>query len=217
MVCSDCHDPHGQQNDNIKAEGLNVNQLCYKCHADKQGPFAHPHPPVTENCAYCHSPHGAVANNLLKTFNLEDKKDQSPYLLSMGEKRRLSVATMLAIEPEVLILDEPTTGLDRKDTDNLMDVLSQFVSEKNVTVIQVSHDMEQVAEFASRVIILNEGNIVFDNTPQMLFANQALLQSCKLTSPPVAVLSKQLWPDQPNPPITVKGFLQEVPYAGFGI
>ena len=66
MVCSDCHDPHGQRNDNIKAEGLNVNQLCYKCHADKQGPFAHFHPPVTENCGICHQPHGTVANNLLR-------------------------------------------------------------------------------------------------------------------------------------------------------
>lgn len=66
MVCSDCHDPHGQQNGNIKAEGLNVNQLCYKCHMEKQGPFAYPHPPVTENCDYCHQPHGTVANNLLK-------------------------------------------------------------------------------------------------------------------------------------------------------
>jgi DmsE family decaheme c-type cytochrome len=64
MTCSDCHDPHGQLEDNIKAETLNL--LCWKCHADKQGPFAFDHPPVTENCGYCHSPHGTVANNLLK-------------------------------------------------------------------------------------------------------------------------------------------------------
>jgi DmsE family decaheme c-type cytochrome len=66
MVCSDCHDPHGQRNGNLNCEGLNVNQLCYKCHMEKQGPFAYPHPPVTENCDYCHQPHGTVAYNLLK-------------------------------------------------------------------------------------------------------------------------------------------------------
>ena len=64
MVCSDCHDPHGQLEKNLKAE--TINQLCYKCHAEKTGPFAYPHPPVNENCAICHEPHGTVANNLLK-------------------------------------------------------------------------------------------------------------------------------------------------------
>jgi len=64
MVCSDCHDPHGQTKDNLKEATLNL--VCYKCHADKQGPFAFEHPPVRENCGICHNPHGAVANNLLK-------------------------------------------------------------------------------------------------------------------------------------------------------
>ncbi len=64
MVCSDCHDPHGQLDKNLKAE--TINQLCYKCHMEKEGPFAYPHPPVNENCAICHEPHGTVANNLLK-------------------------------------------------------------------------------------------------------------------------------------------------------
>ena len=64
MVCSDCHDPHGQLEKNLKAE--TINQLCYKCHAEKTGPFAYPHPPVNENCDICHEPHGTVANNLLE-------------------------------------------------------------------------------------------------------------------------------------------------------
>ena len=64
MVCSDCHDPHGQLEKNLKAETINL--LCYKCHAEKTGPFAYPHPPVNENCCICHEPHGTVANNLLK-------------------------------------------------------------------------------------------------------------------------------------------------------
>ncbi len=64
MVCSDCHDPHGQFEGNLKAE--KTNYVCYKCHADKAGPFAYEHPPVTEDCSICHEPHGTVANNLLR-------------------------------------------------------------------------------------------------------------------------------------------------------
>jgi DmsE family decaheme c-type cytochrome len=64
MVCSDCHDPHGQYLDNLKDE--TVNMVCYRCHAEKQGPFAYEHPPVTENCCICHEPHGSVAKDLLR-------------------------------------------------------------------------------------------------------------------------------------------------------
>lgn len=63
MVCSDCHDMHGKHEDNLKEPTLNM--VCYRCHADKQGPFTYEHPPVTENCGICHNPHGAVANNML--------------------------------------------------------------------------------------------------------------------------------------------------------
>jgi DmsE family decaheme c-type cytochrome len=65
MTCSACHDGHGQNHGNLK-DGATVNMVCYKCHAEKQGPFAYEHPPVTENCAICHEPHGTVANNLLR-------------------------------------------------------------------------------------------------------------------------------------------------------
>jgi DmsE family decaheme c-type cytochrome len=64
IQCNDCHDPHGQTEDNLKEP--TVNMVCYKCHAEKQGPFTYEHPPVTENCAICHDPHGTVTNNLLR-------------------------------------------------------------------------------------------------------------------------------------------------------
>lgn len=64
MVCSDCHDGHGQYEGNLRADTINL--VCYRCHAEKQGPFVYEHPPVTENCTYCHNPHGTVANNLLR-------------------------------------------------------------------------------------------------------------------------------------------------------
>ncbi len=64
IVCSDCHDAHGQSQGNLK--GATINEVCYRCHADKQGPFAYEHPPVTESCVICHEPHGTVTNNLLR-------------------------------------------------------------------------------------------------------------------------------------------------------
>jgi DmsE family decaheme c-type cytochrome len=64
MVCSDCHDPHGQETGNLKDATINL--VCYRCHGEKQGPFAFEHPPVRENCCICHNPHGTVVNNLLK-------------------------------------------------------------------------------------------------------------------------------------------------------
>lgn len=145
---------------------------------------------------------------MLELFGLEEKRGNPPYILSMGEKRRLSVATMLSLEPEILILDEPTTGLDRNDTENLMALLNRLVQEQSITVIQVSHDMEQVAEFATRVIVLDNGKIVFDGTPRTLFLNEAILASCKLGAPPVAELAKQLWPGCQNIPITIKEVLR---------
>lgn len=148
-------------------------------------------------------------DEMLETFDLTAKRDQSPYILSMGEKRRLSVATMLVIEPEILILDEPTTGLDRKDTRNLMALLDRFVREKGITVIQVSHDMEQVAEYCSRVVVLDQGHIIFDGTPEGLFMQEALMRESKLDAPPVAALSQRLWPDARRVPITVNEFLEE--------
>lgn len=159
---------------------------------------------------------GEIANRaekMLEIFGLEGRQGESPYILSMGEKRRLSVATMLALEPQLLILDEPTTGLDRRDTENLMQLLEEFVQEQGITVIQVSHDMEQIAEFCSRVVALGDGKIIFEGTPRALFRNKKLLVSCKLGAPPVAELSQRLWPDAVEAPITVKEFTMEVKHA----
>ncbi len=146
----------------------------------------------------------AKVDKVLNLFGLEKKKDQTPYSLSMGEKRLLSVATMVILEPEILILDEPTTGLDRKCTRTLMNILRMLVKEQDITLIQVTHDMEQVAEYATRTIVLNGGNIVFEGTPRELFLNDQLLQQCSLQAPPVVELSKKIWPTCHNIPLTVE-------------
>ncbi len=144
---------------------------------------------------------------MLKMFRLARLRNEPPYTLSMGEKRLLSVATVLILEPEIVILDEPTTGLDRKSTRMMMSILDRFVRKQGITVIQVSHDMEQVAEFATRVVVLESGQIIHDSSPRELFAREDILQTCKLGAPPAARLSKLLWPEAESLPITTKEFL----------
>jgi energy-coupling factor transport system ATP-binding protein len=90
-----------------------------------------------------------------------------------------------------------------------MALLDRFVREKGITVIQVSHDMEQVAEYCSRVVVLDQGHIIFDGTPEGLFMQEALMRESKLDAPPVAALSQRLWPDARRVPITVNEFLEE--------
>jgi energy-coupling factor transport system ATP-binding protein len=142
----------------------------------------------------------------LAQFDLVSVRDASPYSLSVGQKRRLSVATMAIMRPKVLILDEPTTGLDQRRTTQLMNIVHGLV-EKGTTLIQVTHDMDQVALFARRVVVIEDGTIVFDGTPRGLFQQSNLLRQTKLEAPPAARLARLLWPTR-VPPITVSEFLE---------
>ena len=146
-------------------------------------------------------------DEILDLFGLSHVRKSQPYFLSMGEKRLLSVATMVIMQPSVLILDEPTTGLDARLTGKLMSILGKLVIDQGMTLIQVSHDMEQIAEHCERVIVIDSGIVILDGTPRALFADQSVLQSAKLEAPPVAQLSQQLWPGQDNLPITIAEFL----------
>jgi energy-coupling factor transport system ATP-binding protein len=139
---------------------------------------------------------------MLARFHLEAARDAPPYSLSMGEKRRLSVATMLILEPDVLILDEPTTGQDRQNTVALMSILRQEAAERGMTVIQITHDMEQVAAYADRVVVMDGGQIVFDGDARDLFADEPLLRRCHLTPTPTFSVARQCWPGLERLPIT---------------
>ncbi len=150
---------------------------------------------------------------VLELTGLTERTLESPYTLSVGEKRMLSVATMLVLQPEILILDEPTTGLDRTLTANLMNILKQYVETAGMTVIQVTHDMEQVAEFCSRVFVIDQGKIIYTGTPRELFMSAEVLRQAKLEPPPVCQIVMSLFPNNENIPITVAKFLAEVSYA----
>ena len=96
---------------------------------------------------------------------------QSPFELSGGQKRRVAIAGVLAMEPEVLILDEPTAGLDPRGRDEILDQIDRLHRERHMTIILVSHSMEDVARYADRLIVMNHGQKVFDGAPKEVFCH----------------------------------------------
>lgn len=128
---------------------------------------------------------------LLETVRLLDRRDASPYVLSHGQKRRLSVAAMVVGKPEVVILDEPTFGQDYHQAQNLMRLLRELADE-GAAVTFITHDMRLVAEFADRAAVLCDGEIVFDGTPSTLFADNELLARARLKPPSVHEFSLRL-------------------------
>ena len=99
----------------------------------------------------------------------ESMYDQSPFRISGGQMRRVAVAGILAMEPEILVLDEPTRGLDPRGRRDLMKIFNDLHEKNNQTIILISHDMDLVSEYAKRVIVLKEGTIVFDGKKEALF------------------------------------------------
>ncbi|MFO7612075.1 MAG: energy-coupling factor transporter ATPase [Clostridia bacterium] len=117
---------------------------------------------------------------------------KSPYELSGGQKRRAAIAGILVLEPEILILDEPAAGLDPAGTRELFDIVTSLYNEKHITVILVSHSMELVAEYASRIIVMNEGRIVIDGSPGEIFMQAEYLEKIGLGVPQITKLMTRL-------------------------
>lgn len=116
----------------------------------------------------------------------------SPFDLSGGQKRRVAIAGVLAMQPEVLILDEPTAGLDPKGRDEILDQVAKLHKERGITVILVSHSMEDVAKYVDRIIVMNQGEVMFDNTPRDVFAHYKELEAVGLAAPQVTYLMHEL-------------------------
>lgn len=109
-------------------------------------------------------------------------KEQSPFALSGGQMRRVAIAGVLATNPEVLILDEPTAGLDRQSSQELLTLIKK-INEQGTTIIMVTHQMEQVAEYADKVVAMDSGKIALDTTAKKLFANEKKLATLSLSLP----------------------------------
>ncbi|MCI9082262.1 MAG: energy-coupling factor transporter ATPase [Lachnospiraceae bacterium] len=122
----------------------------------------------------------------------EDYWYRSPFELSGGQKRRVAIAGVLAMEPEVLILDEPTAGLDPRGRDEILDQVAKLHEERNMTIILVSHSMEDVAKYVERLIVMNQGSIMLDGTPGEVFAHYQELEAVGLAAPQITYLMHDL-------------------------
>lgn len=136
---------------------------------------------------------GLRAFEALRNVGLpEELYYQSPFDLSGGQKRRVAIAGVLAMKPEVLILDEPTAGLDPAGRDEILDLVARMHRERQMTVILVSHSMEDVAKYVERIIVMNQGAVMFDGPPVLVFRHYRELESVGLAAPQVTYLMHEL-------------------------
>lgn len=129
------------------------------------------------------------AAEALVQVGLEEKYwEQSPFELSGGQKRRVAIAGVLAMHPDVLILDEPTAGLDPKGRDEILDQISALHQEKGMTIILVSHSMEDIARYADRIMVMNHGEKAFDAPPKEVFGHYRELERMGLAAPQITYI-----------------------------
>ena len=117
---------------------------------------------------------------------------QSPFELSGGQKRRVAIAGVLAMQPDVLILDEPTAGLDPKGRDEILQQIKTLQTETGLTILLVSHSMDDVAEYVDRIIVMNAGKVMFDDVPKSVFAHVKELEEVGLAAPQVTYVMQEL-------------------------
>lgn len=122
----------------------------------------------------------------------EDLYYQPPFDLSGGQKRRVAIAGVLAMKPQVLILDEPTAGLDPAGRDEILGLVAKMHKELGITIILVSHSMEDVAEYVERLIVMNQGEVMYDGTPKEVYAHYKELEAVGLAAPQVTYLMNEL-------------------------
>ncbi len=135
----------------------------------------------------------ARALEALKMVGLKEKYyDRSPFDLSGGQKRRAAIAGVLAMRPKVLVLDEPTAGLDPRGRDEILDQIAYLHKKGDMTVILVSHSMEDIAKYVERIIVMNHGQVMFDDEPRKVFAHYRELEKVGLAAPQVTYIMHEL-------------------------
>ena len=129
----------------------------------------------------------------LKQVGIKDEYFyQSPFDLSGGQKRRVAIAGVLAMKPEILVLDEPTAGLDPKGRDEILDQIAKLKEETGITVILVSHSMEDVAKYVERIIVMDHGSVLYDDVPKEVFRHYRELEQVGLAAPQVTYIMQAL-------------------------
>ncbi|WP_053955674.1 energy-coupling factor transporter ATPase [Inediibacterium massiliense] len=125
-------------------------------------------------------------------LSFEDVKDRSPFELSGGQKRRVAIAGVVAMKPEVLILDEPTAGLDPKSRDEVLNQIKILHEKYKITIILVSHSMEDIARLVDKIFVMHQGNLVLTGEPKEVFSKAEYLESLGLGVPQITNLMKKL-------------------------
>lgn len=135
----------------------------------------------------------ARAKEALQHVGLSEKYyDKSPFELSGGQKRRVAIAGVLAMNPKVLILDEPTAGLDPKGRDEILDQIAELHKTRGITIILVSHSMEDIAKYVERIVVMNQGVKTFDDIPKKVFAEYKKLEAIGLAAPQITYIMHAL-------------------------
>ena len=133
------------------------------------------------------------AKKALQQVGFKEKNyGKSPFELSGGQKKRVAIAGVLAMNPKILILDEPTAGLDPKGRDDILDQIAELHKVRGITIILVSHSMEDIAKYVERLIVMNHGEVAFDDTPKEVFSHYQELEKMGLAAPQITYIMHAL-------------------------
>lgn len=133
------------------------------------------------------------AREALELVGMDEKYyEKSPFELSGGQKRRVAIAGILAMQPQYFILDEPTAGLDPIGRDKILELLKKLHEEKGITIILVSHSMEEIADYVDRILVMDEGYLIYDDTPRNVFKHKDELEKIGLAVPFASYLMDDL-------------------------
>ncbi len=157
----------------------------------------------------------AIVEEALATVGMSGFADKPPHFLSLGQKKRIALAGVLAMQPEVIIMDEPTSNLDPRATSDILHLLLQLNKEKGITLLLATHDVDMVPLFATKMYILNRGKLVFEGTPKESFSNGDLIRQVNLRSPRLTHLFEVLKAEDKLPigdelPLTISEARKEI-------
>ncbi|MBR0473626.1 MAG: ATP-binding cassette domain-containing protein [Erysipelotrichaceae bacterium] len=132
------------------------------------------------------------ADRVMKLIRLENFKERSPFSLSGGEQQRVAIASVLAMNPEILVLDEPTSNLDPLSTQEIFEIICKLNREMNMTVILVEHEVELMAQYVDRFVVMDNGRIVLDGSPKEVFSHREVFEQIKMFIPTVTSLAGEI-------------------------
>lgn len=147
----------------------------------------------------------AAAQSVMELLDLAKFRDRSPFQLSGGEQQRVAIASVLTMQPEILALDEPTSNLDPISTERIFQVIAQLNRETGTTVLLVEHEIELLAQYATRILVVHDGAILLDGTPQEVFSRRDIFDGIGLEVPQVTQIAAcageeyGLWTGEPLP------------------